>query len=102
MKPNENLGPGAQIAITALVVLGLIGGSLIMAHSGFETSPKNRSVQPVFVPLPEAYLMVAAMYGQSFIGMLVLLRARKISKPGIFLGVFGYAAVALTLISMLR
>lgn len=75
MKPAENLGRGAQIAIMALVVLGLMGGSLVIAHTGFETSPKTRGVQPVFVPLPQAYLMVAAMYGQSLIGMLVLLRA---------------------------
>ena len=102
MKPAENLGRGAQIAIMALVVLGLIGGSLIIAHTGFETSPKTRGAQPVFVPLPQAYLMVAAMYGQSFIGMLVLLRARKISKIGISLSVLGYIAVALTLISLWR
>jgi hypothetical protein len=102
MKPAENLGRGAQMAIMALVVLGLIGGSLIIAHAGFETSPKTRGVQPVFVPLPQAYLMAAAMYGQSFIGMLVLLRARKISKTSIFLTVLGYIAVALTLISLWR
>lgn len=84
MKPTENLGRGAQIAVVALVVLGLIGGSLIIAHTGFETSPKTRGAQPVFVPFPQAYLMFAAMYGQSFIGMLVLVRARKISKTGIF------------------
>ena len=80
MKPVENLGRGAQIAIIALVALGIIGGCLIMAHSGFETLPKTRSTQRVFVPLPEAYLMTAAMYGQSFIGMLVILRAGKVLK----------------------
>ena len=102
MKPVENLGRGAQIAVMALVVLGMISGSLIIAHTGFETSPKTRGAQPVFVPLPQAYLMVAAMYGQSFIGMLVLLRARKISKTGITLSVLGYITVALTLISLWR
>ncbi|MBC7647718.1 MAG: hypothetical protein H7197_01165 [Vitreoscilla sp.] len=102
MKPAENLGRGAQIAIMALVVLGLMGGSLVIAHTGFETSPKTRGVQPVFVPLPQAYLMVAAMYGQSFIGMLVLLRARKILIIGISLSVLGYIAAALTLISLWR
>ena len=80
MKPVENLGQGAQIAIMALVVLGLIGGSLVIAHSGFETSPKTRSVQPVFVPLPQAYLVVAALYAQSIIGLLVLLLAHKTTK----------------------
>ena len=102
MKPVENLGRGAQIAIMTLVVLGLIGGSLIMAHSGFETLPKTRGVQPVFVSLPQAYLMATAMYGQSFIGMLVILRARKVSKIGIFIGVLGYATAASILVSLLR
>ena len=102
MKPIENLGRGAQIAVFALIVLGLLGGSLIIAHSGFETSPKTRGVQSVFVPLPQAYLMAALMYGQSFIGMLVLLRVRKTSKTGIFLGVVGYGAAAFLLISLVR
>jgi hypothetical protein len=102
MKPTENLGRAAQIAIMALVILGMVGGSLIIAHTGFETSPKTRGAQPVFVPFPEAYLMVAAMYGQSFIGMLVLLRARKTSKIGIFLGILLFAAVASILISVWR
>ena len=102
MKPVENLGRGAQIAIIALVALGFIGGCLIMAHSGFETLPKTRSTQRVFVPLPQAYLMAAAMYGQSFIGMLVILRARKVSKIGIFIAVLGYAAAASILVSILR
>ena len=102
MKPVENLGRGAQIAIAALVVLGLVGGSLVIAHSGFATSPKTRGVHSVFVPLPEAYLMAALMYGQSFIGMLVILRARKVSKIGIFIGVSGYATAASILVSLLR
>jgi hypothetical protein len=86
----------------ALVSLGMVGGSLIIAHTGFETSPKTRGSKPVFVPFPEAYLMVAAMYGQSFIGMLVLLRARNTSKIGIFLGILLFVAVASILISVWR
>ena len=102
MKPVENLGRGAQIAIIALVALGFIGGCLIIALSGFETLPKTRSTQRVFVPLPEAYLMAAAMYGQPFIGMLVILRAKKVSKIGIFTAVMGYAAAPTILVSILR
>ena len=102
MKPVKNLGREAQIAIMSLVVLGLIGGCLIIAYSGFATSPKTRGVSSVFVPLPEAYLMAAAMYGQSIIGMLVLLRDRKTSYSGIFLSCLGYVAVASTLISIWR
>ncbi len=102
MKTVENLGRAAQIALAALVILGMVGGSLIIAHRGFETSPKTRSAQPVFVPFPEAYLMVVAMYGQSLIGMLVLLRARKTSKIGICLGILLFAAVASILISVWR
>ena len=102
MNPVKNLGLGAQIAIIALVVLGLVGGCLIIAYSGFATLPKTRSVHSVFVPLPEAYLMAAAMYGQSVIGMLVLLRDQKTSNIGIFLSCLGYVAVASTLISIWR
>lgn len=102
MKPNGNLGRGAQIAIMALVILGLIGGSLIIAHAGFETSPKTRSVQTVFVPLPEAYVMVATMYGQSLIGMLVLLRVRKTSKIVSLLVALAFAALAFILVSVWR
>ena len=69
---------GAQLAVMALVVLGLVGGALILVHSGFATLPKTGGVQSVFVPLPEAYLLAAAIYGQSFINILTLLRARKI------------------------
>ena len=100
MKPVENLDRGAQVAIISLVILGLIGGCLIIAYSGFATSPKMRSVESVFVPLPEAYLMAAAMYGQSIIGMVVLLRNRKTSHIGIFLSCLGYVAVASILINI--
>ena len=102
MRPAENLGRGAQIAIIALVALGLVGGCLIIVYSGFTTSPKTRGAHSVFVPLPEAYAMAAAMYGQSIIGLLVLLRARKTSYLGIILGCLGYLAVAATLISIWR
>ena len=102
LKPTDGMSGGAQLAIMALVLLGLVGGSLILAHSGFETSPKTRGVQPVFVPLPAAYLLVAAMYGQSFLGLLVLLRARKISKIGMGLVVAGFAVAAFLLVSVLR
>ena len=102
MNPVKNLGLGAQLAIIALVVLGLVGGCLIIAYSGFATLPKTRGVHSVFVPLPAAYLMAAVMYGQSVIGMLVLLRDRKTSYIGIFLSCLGYVAVAFTLISIWR
>ena len=102
MKPAKTLGRGAQIAIMSLVILGLIGGCWIIAYSGFATLPKTRGVHSVFVPLPEAYLMAAAMYGQSIIGMLVLLRNRKTSYIGIFLSCLGYVAAASTLISIWR
>lgn len=101
LKPVENLGRSAYIAILVLVLLGLFGGSLILAHSGFETLPKTRGVQSVFVPLPEAYLLVAVMYGQSLIGIVALLRAQKISKTGIELAVVGFVVVACLLVSVL-
>lgn len=102
MKPVKTLGRGAQTAILSLVILGLIGGCLIIAYSGFATAPKTRGVDSIFVPLPQAYLMAAAMYGQSVIGLLVLLRDRKTSYTGTLLSCLAYVAAAFTLISIWR
>lgn len=34
MKTRQVLSPGAQVAIAAIVLLGMVGGFLIVAHSG--------------------------------------------------------------------
>lgn len=56
MKPPQVLGPGAQVAIAAIVLLRMVGGALIVAHSGFATSP-GRGGPSVVVPVPAAYMM---------------------------------------------
>ena len=78
MKPTPPLGPAARFFVAALVLLGLVGGSLVVAHAGFETSPR-RGGPTTFVPAPQAYLMTAVMYGMSCIALLALLRDRRVS-----------------------
>jgi hypothetical protein len=102
MERNKNLSRAAQLAIAALVVLGLVGGSLIIARSGFATLPKSRGVHSVFVPVPQAYLMAAALYGQSVIGAAVLLRARSASATGMLVAGLAYLGAAFLLVSFWR
>ena len=96
MKPPLILGTGAQLSIAALVFLGLLGGSLVLAHSGFETSPKY-GADPVFVPLPQAYIIAALMYAMSVIAALALLRQHKASNTTVFLCALLYIGVACAL-----
>ncbi len=93
MKPPVIQGTAPQFFIAALVFLGLLGGSLILAHSGFETSPRNGGSR-VFVPLPEAYIMAAIMYAMSALAALVLLHHHKASNTLIFLATLLYVAAA--------
>jgi hypothetical protein len=78
MKPQVILTPAVQFFVGAIVLLGLVGGSLIVAHSGFATSPR-RGGPSTFVPAPQAYLLAAVMYSMSFIGVFALLRSRHAS-----------------------
>lgn len=100
MKPATIMSPGAQIAVAALVLLGLLGGCLIVAYSGFGTSPR-RGGPSTFVPAPEAYLLAALMYAMSSIGLLALLRSRKASGLVILLAAVLYIAAAVLLAAML-
>ncbi|RFC34874.1 MAG: hypothetical protein DID92_2727744306 [Candidatus Nitrotoga sp. SPKER] len=59
MSETSTLSLSARISIAALFVLGLLGGTLIVAYSGYETSPR-RGETPVFVPAPEAYAIAVA------------------------------------------
>jgi len=101
MKPSPVLSPAAQVAIAAIVLLGLVGGSLIVGYAGFATSPKRGGLS-TFVPVPEAYFLAAIMYGMSFIGMLALLRARQVSRLVLVVAVVVYVAVAAALPGALR
>ena len=93
MKPTPPLNAPVQFFTAVIVLLGMLGGCLIVAHSGFGTSPKHGGPS-VFVPAPQAYLMAATMFGMSLIGMLALLRARQLSKPAVALAAVAYCAVA--------
>ena len=100
MKPQPPLNRPAQLSIAALVGLGLIGGSLIVAHSGFETSPR-RGGTSTFVPVPEAYLLAAVMYLMSCLAMLALLRNRDTPRLAIAAAFCAYVAVAVSLVTAL-
>lgn len=99
MKSPPVLSPAARVAVAAIVLLGLLGGSLIVAHSGFGTSPR-RGGPTTFVPAPQAYLLAATMYGMSAIGMLALLKDRNVSRfsNGIALVFYAAAAALLTIV----
>lgn len=83
----------AKLSIAALALLGLLGGSLIVAHAGFETSPR-RGGASTFVPVPEAYILSAVMYLMSCLALLVLLRDRQASTTTMVLAVGAYVAAA--------
>jgi cytochrome bd-type quinol oxidase subunit 2 len=101
MKTDPQLSLPAQLSVAALVVLGLLGGSLIVAHSGFETSPR-RSVTSTFVPAPEAYFLAAIMYLMSCIAMLALLRNREASKKAIATAFCAYIVFATSVVAALN
>lgn len=100
MKQQPPLNLPAQLSIAALVVLGLIGGSLVVAHSGFETSPR-RGGTPTFVPVPEAYVLAVVMYLMSCLAMIALLRNRDTSRQAFVAALFAYAAIAASLVAAL-
>ena len=89
--PSSNLP--LRLSIAALFILGLVGGTLIVAYSGFETSPR-RGGTPVFVPAPQAYIIAAAMYAMSCLAMLALLRNKTTSLLWAGVAVTGYVVLA--------
>ncbi len=93
MSNTSTLTLPARVSVAALFVLGLLGGTLIVAYSGFATSPR-RGGTPIFVPIPEAYVMAAAMYSMSCLAMLVLLRIRNQSWSVSVAAVCLYAVLA--------
>jgi hypothetical protein len=100
MKPQLVLSPAVQLFVAAIVLLGLIGGSLIVAHSGFTTSPRHGGPS-TFVPAPQAYLLAATMYGMSFVALLALLRSRNTSLLRYSLATALFAAGAAGLVAVL-
>ena len=100
MKPQPPLNLPAQLSIAALVLLGLLGGSLIVAYSGFETSPR-RGGTSTFVPAPEAYVLAVVMYLMSGLAMIALLRNRTTSKLAAAAALCAYVAIAASLVKAL-
>ena len=100
MSTSPALSLPVQISIGALVVLGMLGGSMIVAHSGFETSPR-RGGASTFVPVPEAYVIAAFLYLMSAIGLVVLLRNRKIPLRATAVALCWYAAAAALMVVLL-
>ena len=97
---NLPLSLGAQLSVVALVVLGMVGGGLIVAYSGFGTSSKYGGPS-TFVPAPQAYFLAAVMYSVSDIGMLALLQSWQSSWRLTTLAVVLYAGVATLLVLVL-
>ena len=90
---QQSLTTAAQISIAALVLLGMVGGSLIVAHGGYETSPR-RGGSSVFVPAPQGFIIAAMMYGMSVLGMVALLREWHQSRTTIAIAIALYAIMA--------
>ena len=93
MESPSGLNRPAQAAVAALVLLGLLGGSLIVAYSGFATSPRFGGPS-TFVPAPEAYVLATILYSMSAIGLLALLRNRKASWMSTTAAMVMYCAAA--------
>ncbi len=97
---RQPLGTAVKFFVAAIVVLGMVGGALIVAYAGYETSPK-RGGTPVFVPAPQAYLLAAPMFGMSVIGWVALVRERWRSITVGAVAVLLYLAVAAGLTALL-
>lgn len=92
-RPPTRLNLPAQLSVAALGVLGWLGGSLVIAHAGFETSPR-RGGTPTLVPLPEAYLVAGLMYLMSCVALLALLQDRKATGPVMAAALCAYPGLA--------
>jgi len=93
MAAPKPLSPAAQASVLAIVLLGLLGGCLILAHAGFSTSPP-RGGTTTFVPAPQAYLLAGVLFCMSVIGLAALLRNRQVSGGVTALAVVLYAFAA--------
>ena len=78
----------------------MVGGSLIVAHGGYETSPKGGGT-PVFVPAPQGFFIAAMMYCMSVLGLVSLLRSGHQSTTTVAAAIALYAIVAVIFVSVL-
>lgn len=97
MNPAPQLNLPAKLSVAALFILGMLGGSLIVAYSGFETSPR-RGGSPTFVPAPEAYILAAVLYLMSWLAMNVFLRDRGVPMRTYVAASATYGAIAWSLV----
>jgi len=100
MHKSQTLSLPAQISIGALLILGFVGGSLVVAYSGYETSPRKGGT-PVFVPTPDAYFIAACMYAMSCLALLALLRNRTNRLAITFFAFTAYLVLAYVFIQWL-
>lgn len=89
------------MAVAALILLGLIGGSMIVADAGFTTSSK-RATSSIFVSGTPAYLVAAIMFSMSVLGMLALMRERRLSRLSVAIATLAYASIAAVLIAVMQ
>lgn len=98
--PTPPLNVPAKLSIAALLLLGLLGGSLIVAHSGFETSPR-RGGPSTFVPAPEVYVIAVVLYLMSCLALAALLREWKAAKAISVAAFAGYGVIAWGLVHVM-
>lgn len=96
MKPRQGLGLAAQVAIAAIVLPGMVDGSLTVAHSDFATSTR-RGGPSVVEPVPAAHILVTLLCGMSMIGLVALVRARNPTAQASALAVTLYVLMAAAL-----
>jgi len=83
-------------SVSALCVLGMLGGCLIAAGSGYTASGK-RGDWHIFIPAPQAYIMAAIMFALSGVALLWLLQQVNVRVWGYVLGAAAYIGVAVVL-----
>ncbi|MCB1956485.1 MAG: hypothetical protein KDG55_12460 [Rhodocyclaceae bacterium] len=84
-------------SVVSLGLLGLIGGSLVLAQDGFTTSSRH-GTWSVFVPAPQAYLMAAILFALSALALVWILQQVR-ARPSLYLAsgaLYGGAVVLLT------
>ncbi len=89
-----------RAAVFALFALGFLGGSLIVAGSGFTASSKRGTWQ-IFVPAPQAYIMAAILFALSALAALWFLQQAK-AGPRMYVSCgLGYVVAASIAIQIL-
>lgn len=91
---------GAIASVSALCVLGMLGGCLIAAYGEFATSSK-RGAMSILVPAPQAYILAAIMFAMSALALVWLLQQLGARARGYCVGAAAYVGVAVVLTRLL-